>query len=100
MEFTGHIKIVAKMPVAPENVEKFVTLAAELIEASRAEEGNICYSLNAQKNDPNTLVFTECWKDKEAIKIHNHTEHFTRILPQLVALCCAEPTSELYLELK
>lgn len=100
MEYTGHIKIVAKMPVAPENVEKFVALASELIEASRKEEGNICYSLNADKKDPNTLVFTECWKDKEAIRFHNHTEHFTRILPQLKDLCCADPSSELYLELK
>lgn len=100
MEYTGHIKIVAKMPVDPENVEKFIALASELIEASRKEAGNICYSLNADKKDPNTLVFTECWKDKEAIRFHNQTEHFTRILPQLKALCCADPSSELYLELK
>ena len=39
MEYTGHIKIVAKMPVAPGNVEKFIALAAELIQASRTEEG-------------------------------------------------------------
>ena len=100
MEYTGHIKIVAKFPIAPENAEKFVTLASALIEASRAEAGNIHYSLNTDKKDPNTLVFTECWKDKEAIRFHNRTEHFTRILPQLKELCCGDPSSEMYLELQ
>ena len=92
------LRIVAKMPVAEENLQLFKTLAAELVEKSRQEEGNISYTLNAGKKNPNVLVFIECWRDKEAIKTHNATEHFQRILPQLVALCDGQPESEIYIE--
>lgn len=95
----NYLRIVAKMPVAEGNVEQFKALAAELIEKSRQEEGNIFYTLNVGKKAPNTLVFIECWRDKAAIKSHNATEHFQRILPQLVALCDGQPESEIYTEL-
>lgn len=94
----GSIKIVAKMPVAAENVETFKALAKELVEKSRQEEGNLYYSLNVKKHEPCMLVFVECWRDKAAIEFHNATEHFTRILPQLRALCDGAPSKELFVE--
>lgn len=99
MEPKGPVKIVAKMPVAEENVQKFIALAEELIEKSRAEEGNIHYSLNVDKANPCLLVFTETWRDKEAIRFHNATEHFTRIVPQLGALCSGERIKDTFIEL-
>ena len=93
------IHLVVRMPVPTENQEKFQALAAELIEKSRQEEGNISYCLGISKKDPETLTFLECWKDKAAIAFHNETEHFKRILPQLLALCCGNPTKETYIEL-
>jgi len=95
----GSIKIVAKMPVKEENLEAFCRLAGELVEKSREEAGNVYYSLNVSKKDPCLLTFLECWADKAALKAHNSTEHFTRILPQLLVLCSGEPTTELYIEL-
>lgn len=94
----GSIKIVAKMPVAEENVEIFKSLAAELVEKSRQEPGNLFYSLNVHKKDPCLLTFIECWKDKEAIKAHNASEHFVRIFPQLAALCTEQPSAEMFAE--
>ncbi len=94
----GSIKIIAKMPVAEDKVEAFKAAAAELVQKSREEEGNIYYSLNVHKKDPCLLVFVECWKDKAAIEYHNATEHFTRILPQLVAMCDSAPSKELFVE--
>jgi len=46
------------------------------------------------------LTFLECWQDKAAIAYHNETEHFTRILPQLLALCDGTPVKETYLGLE
>ncbi len=86
------------MNVDKENVEKFKAIAAELIESSQAEAGNIYYCLTANKKLPEQLVFLECWKDKEAIAFHNETEPFKRILPQLLALCVEPPKKEIYLE--
>ena len=98
VSYPGSIKIVAKMPVAEENVEKFKALAVELVEKSRQEPGNIFYSLNVHRKDPCLLTFIECWKDKDAIKSHNASEHFTRIFPQLAALCNGEPSAEMFVE--
>lgn len=81
------IKIVAKNYVKPECVQAFKDAAKELIEKSRAEEGNIFYTLNVSKNDPNTLVFIEAWKDQAAIEFHNKTEHFISAVPKLGAMC-------------
>lgn len=95
----GAIAIVAKMPVPEENREKFMALAGELIEKSRQEEGNLYYALNVSKKDPHWLAFVESWKDKAAVKSHNATEHFQRILPQLRGLCDGEPNTELFTQL-
>ena len=94
------IHFVVKMSVAPENVEVFKALAAPLVEKSRQEEGNIFYTLSVSKKDPCCLTFLECWKDKAAIAFHNETEHFTRILPQLLTLCDGNPVKETYLGLE
>ena len=95
---TGAIHYVVRMNLAEENVQKFKETAAELVACSQAEAGNIYYCLTANKKFPNQLVFLECWKDKEAIVKHNESEHFQRILPQLLALCAEPPVKETYLE--
>ena len=81
------IKIVSCMKVKAECLDTFKTLAKELVEKSRTEDGNVSYSLNELIGDPATLAFIEIWKDQAAIDIHNTTEHFTGILPKLGELC-------------
>ena len=93
------IKIVAKNYVKPECVQAFKDTAKELIDKSRAEEGNIFYTLNVSKNDPNTLVFIENWKDQAAIDFHNKTDHFTSIVPKLHEMCNGEGSIEVFDEI-
>ncbi len=93
------IKIVAKNYVKPEYVQEFKDTAKELIEKSRAEEGNIFYTLNVSKKDPNTLVFIENWKDQAAVDFHNKTDHFTNIVPKLHQMCNKEGDVELFDEI-
>ena len=93
------IKIIAKNYVKPECVQVFIDTAKELIEKSCAEEGNIFYTLNVSKNDPNTLVFIENWKDQAAIDFHNKTEHFTSIAPKLDEMCNREVSVEIFEEI-
>jgi quinol monooxygenase YgiN len=94
------IKIVANMKVQPEKVAEFKATAKEIVEKSRAEAGNISYSLNQSTGDANTLAFIEIWKDQTALDTHNASEHFTRILPQLGAMCTEAPAIELYTEVE
>ena len=93
------IKIVAKMVIKKDKVGEFKQTAKELIEKSRAEAGNVFYTLNQSTEDPQTLLFLECWKDEEAVQIHNASEHFTTILPILGELCESSDPVELYTEL-
>ncbi|MBR2122807.1 MAG: antibiotic biosynthesis monooxygenase [Lachnospiraceae bacterium] len=81
------LKVFAKMLVKEGCVEEFKATAKELIAKSQAEEGNIYYTLNESTADPRVLAFVECWKSKEALEIHEKTEHFTTIQPKLGALC-------------
>ena len=81
------IKIIAKMLVKESEVEHFKELSKELVEKSRAEDGNFSYALNQSIKDPRTLAFIEFWRDQEAIDAHNASEHFRRIFPQTRALC-------------
>ena len=94
------IKIVAKMLVKADRVEEFKDTAKELVEKSRAEEANIFYSLNVSMSNPRLLAFIECWKDQEAIDIHNATEHFTGILPKLGEMCEEGQPVELFTEVE
>lgn len=94
------IKIVARMKVAEGKVPEFLSLAGELVEKSRAEEGNVSYSLNRSNEDAQVFAFLECWKDQTAIDTHNGTDHFTGILPKLGALCAEAQPVELYTEIE
>lgn len=94
------IKIVAKRLVKADRVEEFKATARELVEKSRAEAGNVYYTLNASTADPRLLAFIECWRDQEAIDFHNATEHFREIVPKLGALCEERLPVELYTEVE
>ncbi len=94
------IKIVSKMAVKPGNVEEFKKRIAPLVAASRAEAGNIQYTLNQHLSEPETLTFLEIWKDQDAINEHVHSEHFTTIFPTLMELCGDPIPVELYEEIE
>ena len=93
------IKIVATMIVKTENMEQFLAEAKELVEKSAAEEGNISYSLNASISDPKTYAIIEFWKDKDAIDIHNNSEHFTHIFPRISNLLQEKMSIEVFKEI-
>lgn len=94
------IKITAKLIVKEEKISEFQEMAKELVEKSRAEEGNVSYSLNQSIQNPKVHCFIEIWKDQEAIDSHNASEHFTRILPALGAMGEGAPEIELFTEVE
>lgn len=94
------IKIVAKLTVREDEIGAFQGLARELVEKSRAEAGNVSYSLNQSVSDPKEHAFIEIWKDQAAIDTHNASAHFTTIFPKLAALTVADskPVVDLFTE--
>ena len=93
------IKIIAKFSVKPEEVAEFITCIKPLIEGSNQEEGCISYALHQDIHTPHILTMIEEWKDQEAIDLHNQTEHFTTIVPQLSARLTQPTEVNLYKEL-
>ena len=77
------IAIVAKMTVRPDQSEAFKSLAEELLEATRKEPGCQEYALYEDLKDPRILTFIEKYRDMDAVKAHNASAHFTRIVAQL-----------------
>lgn len=92
------IKIVADNYVAKEDKKAFLALAQPLIEASRAEAGNIAYGLYEDIKDETHLTFLEEWKDDNAIASHNSSKHFTQTFPKLLELCKKQGNVNVYKE--
>lgn len=83
--------------------QEFLKEIKPLIEASRAEQGNVSYDLLKDTEKSGAYTMVELWKDMEAVKFHNQAEHFTAFMakaPQFMAaptevkLFNAEPISK------
>ncbi len=92
------IRIVSEQIINPDKREQFLKVFAELAEASRAEEGNIFYTLNQDVKDENHYGIIECWKDEDAIQFHFNTEHFKRLVPQMGECSAKEAPLAIYKE--
>lgn len=93
------ITIVAKSILKQGKKEEFKAAAEELIRESRKEKGNISYTLYEDINDSSVVSFIEVWKDEEAIKQHNDSEHFKSIVPKLSELREGKPEVNKYKEI-
>lgn len=56
--------------------EDFLKAVQPLIEASRAERGNVFYDLYEDVADSRAFCFIERWADEEAVAAHNASPHF------------------------
>ncbi len=71
------IIIHAEFNVDPAKHEAFLNEIQPLIEASRAENGNISYDLLKDTEVENKFTMVEVWQDQAAIANHNAIDHFT-----------------------
>ncbi len=85
------IKIIAQFHFKETEINNAVNLAKELVEASRKEEGCVQYDLLQSESDSALLVILETWASAEVLDVHSASEHFTRIVPQLSAMCTQSP---------
>ena len=56
---------------------KIIEAAANLIEKSKLENGNINYNLYSNVQE-DTLLFVEQWENLDILKAHLQTEHFNQ----------------------
>ncbi|MFG6494893.1 putative quinol monooxygenase [Fictibacillus sp. UD] len=70
------IIIHAGLTVLKEKEEAFLEEVKTLVEASRAESGNIQYDLMKDTEKEATYMMVEVWENQEAVQNHNTSEHF------------------------
>ena len=94
------LKVVAKLIVKTDRIEDFKKAAEELIKKSNAEESNVFYTFNQSIEDEQRFAFIECWKDRDALKTHEATDHFTSIFPILGEMTEGSEPVEIYQEVE
>nr|WP_312576812.1 putative quinol monooxygenase [Sedimentibacter sp.] len=77
------LKIVAKGFFLDGKIDDAIKLYGELVEKSRNEVGCVAYNLFQDKNDETILTIIEEWESEEALRLHQNTEHFKRIVSLL-----------------
>jgi quinol monooxygenase YgiN len=80
------IKIVAILTAKPGKLDELTTLLASMVQASRAEPGNLRYDLWRDQADANRFVLDELYKDQAAIDAHKASAHFQSYLGKINAL--------------
>ena len=68
--------IVARVIVKPGQEKAFVEVASQLVTATRAEEGNLFYTLYQSTENPAEFIFYEEYKDDAAFETHASSAHF------------------------
>ncbi|MFA9422697.1 MAG: putative quinol monooxygenase [Sedimentibacter sp.] len=77
------IKVVAKGIFYEDKTDEAIKMYEELVNETREENGCIAYNLCRDIKDSSILTMIEEWESIEALKKHEKTEHFTRIVPML-----------------
>ncbi|MDR1114760.1 MAG: antibiotic biosynthesis monooxygenase [Tannerella sp.] len=65
--------------IKPDKVDAFLAVANAVVEKSRAEAGNISYSLYQDPQDKTRFLFFEEWKNQAAVDTHFAAEHFQQL---------------------
>ena len=86
------VKIIAEFMVKPQNIDEAITLAKELVVETQKEAGCIAYNLFANNTDNSHIVIIEEWESQENLDLHSASEHFSRLVPILAALCEKAPS--------
>ncbi len=82
--------IIAKFTVKEGKKDTFLEAIEPLIKASQQEEGCLEYQLNKSIDHPDVFVFSEKWKDLEAIAKHEVAPHCLKAAPIIEETAVAE----------
>lgn len=68
------------------NRDELVRAARELVTASLKDEGCVAYDLFESTTRRDVLMICETWSDAKALSAHEHTPHFTTLVPRMEQL--------------
>jgi len=72
--------VVARIAVKEGKEKEFIEIATKLVTATRAEEGNLFYTLYQSTENPLVFIVYEEYKDDDAFEFHANSAHFAAFL--------------------
>ena len=78
------IHIIVRIEPKPDKVEAFLELATYDARNSRLEPGCLRFDVLRHNDAPPRFAFYEVYKDEEAVKAHQKTEHYARWRREMV----------------
>ncbi|WP_144701945.1 putative quinol monooxygenase [Fictibacillus phosphorivorans] len=90
------IIIHAGLTVQKNKEEAFLAEVKTLVEASRAESGNIQYDLKKDTEKEATYMMVEVWENQEAVQNHNTSEHFVAFGKKAASFMAAPTDVKVY----
>lgn len=94
------IAVIAKVPVQPAKKEEALSAVKELMRQVAQEESTLYYTLNIDKNQPDTLVFIERYKDMAALTVHSSTPHFQEFMKKAMTFSSGQPEIQVLKEIE
>jgi quinol monooxygenase YgiN len=86
------LRVIANIIAKPGH-ENAVRKALELVvPASRLEEGCLRYDLHINNAIPGHFVMFEEWSGADALKLHEHSQHFQALVQSVTAITTIELT--------
>ena len=90
------VVLAARFKIKPEKRNLFLQLAKATLEPTRAEKGVISYSFYEESAVPNSFIYFEEWKSREALAEHLKTPYTQRLLKQFPNMLDGEPNIRVY----
>jgi len=82
--------VVARVVVKEGQEKAFIEIASKLVAATRAEEGNLFYTLYQSTENPLTFIVYEEYKDDAAFEAHANSTHFAAFVEAVNDLLAGE----------
>lgn len=90
------IQTVSKLYVMENKINEFLEVFKGMIEPTQKEKGYIEYEIYQDEEDPALLIVLEKWESKEDFDNHLQSEHFNKIVPEMVKLMRKEGELNIY----
>ena len=90
------VLLIARHTMKPECEATVLPLLEQLVDATRAEPGNLSFDAYRSIRDPASYVLLERYASRDALAAHRATEHFQEILLSQIVPRLAERTIEEY----
>jgi len=85
------ISLIVRIPLQEGKREAFIEAFKGMAANVASEEGNLLYSLNFPKKEPNLAIIMERYKDKDALAVHSESDYYKAFSDRIKDLVAGAP---------